>query len=243
MFVWHDLFTTDPERADAFYTELFGWRVEYLDMGAHGEYRRLSLAGVPLGGIAPGPPGAPSMWLSVLAQKDVDAAVVRSQELGAKVWMAPDTIPEVGRFAILSDPGGAPIGYFASVRPPRPVKPRPDPGEWCWHELYADDVEGAKSFYAEVAGWTFEEGPMPDYWLANRGAERRGGIMANPARAAGVLPHWLAYVAVKDLDEAHRRAQSLGGREVNPIHEIPLVGRFAILADPTGATFALFEGG
>jgi hypothetical protein len=70
-----------------------------------------------------------------------------------------------------------------------------------------------------------------------------GGIMALPPEAAGAPPHWLAYIGVRDVDEAARRASDLGATvHVSP-QDIPDVGRFAVLADPQGASFAIYAPG
>lgn len=54
-------------------------------------------------------------------------------------------------------------------------------------------------------------------------------------------PHWMAHIAVDDVDAAVRRAEVLGGRIQSPPTDIPDVGRFAIVADPQGASFSLFS--
>ncbi len=129
----------------------------------------------------------------------------------------------------------------AQAEQPEPEKPAV--GDFCWHELMANDVEGAKKFYGEICGWTFEKTPMPmEYWLLKRGDKMAGGLMANPVASKGVPPHWLAYVAVGNVDESHRRALALGAKEINPAMDIPNIGRFTIIADPTGAVISLFQG-
>jgi hypothetical protein len=84
---------------------------------------------------------------------------------------------------------------------------------------------------------------MP-YSIWTAGATPLGGVMALPeeARKAGTPPHWLAYVAADDVDALTKRAQALGARVCVPPGDIPTVGRFSVIADPQGATIALFKG-
>ncbi|MBI3155840.1 MAG: VOC family protein [Burkholderiales bacterium] len=108
-FSWSELMTADPAAAAAFYAELFGWKVEEMDMGT-GPYRVLKIGDTSVGGIMDTPPGAagmPSAWGCYVTVDDVDATARRCAELGGKVLMAPTDIPQVGRFAVLQDPQGA----------------------------------------------------------------------------------------------------------------------------------------
>jgi predicted enzyme related to lactoylglutathione lyase len=56
-----------------------------------------------------------------------------------------------------------------------------------------------------------------------------------------VPPHWLAYVAVADVDLVTGKVPSLGGKVLVPAMEIPKVGRFSVVQDPTGAVFSPFR--
>ena len=108
-FSWSELMTADPAAAAAFYAELFGWKVEEMDMGT-GPYRVLKVGESSVGGIMGNPPGAtgmPSAWGCYVTVDDVDSTARRCAELGGKVLMAPTDIPQVGRFAVLQDPQGA----------------------------------------------------------------------------------------------------------------------------------------
>lgn len=118
-------------------------------------------------------------------------------------------------------------------------------GKFVWHELTTSDREAAKAFYGAVVGWTFDDMPMGDftYTIAKTGAPMVAGLMdtPEPAKSQGVPPHWTGYVAVDDVDASAKQGESLGGRTLYGPQDIPGVGRFAIVGDPTGATFALFK--
>jgi len=119
------------------------------------------------------------------------------------------------------------------------------PNRFVWYELLTTDPDAAKAFYGDVAGWTAQDVPMPGmtYTLLNVGDQQVGGLMATPpdALAMGVPPCWTGYVGVDDVDAAAGKAAGLGGSVQRPPDDIPGVGRFAIVADPQGAVFALFH--
>lgn len=117
-------------------------------------------------------------------------------------------------------------------------------GRFVWYDLITTDQPAAKSFYNQLVGWgtrPWEGGEMPyTMWIA--GDEPIGGIMDLPKEAsdAGAPPHWLAYVAVADVEAACERATELGGAVLHQPTEIKRVGCFAILQDPQGAAFAVY---
>jgi len=119
-------------------------------------------------------------------------------------------------------------------------------GQNVWYELMTTDTEGAKRFYTEVIGWKskqWDEAPSDDpYTLLLVGEKMIAGLMKLPAEAAGVPPHWLAYVRVDDVDAATEQARKLGGNLVHGPMDVPKVGRMSVLTDPQGAAFAVFKG-
>ncbi|GJE56767.1 VOC family protein [Methylobacterium thuringiense] len=119
-------------------------------------------------------------------------------------------------------------------------------GSFVWYELMTTDPKAAEAFYGKVAGWSFLDSgnPVMPYRLACVGEHRVGGIMAIPdeVRARGGHPGWIGYVAVSDVDAKAEQTMRLGGTIHRPPGDIPEVGRFAVAADPQGATFVLFRG-
>lgn len=114
-------------------------------------------------------------------------------------------------------------------------------GKFVWHELATQDPEAALKFYGELFGWTYktgEMGPMKYHEIMVQGRPIGGitGIMG-PARPAA----WSGYVTVDDVDAAVQRALRNGGKVLTPAMDIPDTGRFAVLADPTGAALAPFS--
>ena len=118
-------------------------------------------------------------------------------------------------------------------------------GSHVWYELSTTNVELATSFYSKVIGWEVRDSGMPDmvYRLFYAQGGQVAGAMDQPAevRAMGVPPMWLGYVGVESVDSSADKAKSLGGAVLQPPTDIPGIGRFAVLADPHGAAFALFS--
>jgi uncharacterized protein len=111
-------------------------------------------------------------------------------------------------------------------------------GTFYWNELMTRNVEGAKKFYADTLGWSFEGMPMPDgtYWLAQMNGEPVGGMydISGPD-FHGVPESWMAYIAVDDVDARVAKATKAGAKLMKPIFDVPGVGRIAVLMQPGGA--------
>jgi len=119
-------------------------------------------------------------------------------------------------------------------------------GSFVWYELMTSDAKAAAAFYRDVIGWTMQDSGMADrsYTIISMGPTMVGGLMAIPAEACamGARPGWLGYVGVDDVDAYARRVAAAGGAVHRPPEDIPGIGRFAVVADPHGATFILFRG-
>lgn len=249
-FVWHDLMSTDPTKAKAFYTALLGWSIAPQDTGPAGTYDMVMVGdgGHGIGGIVPIDPGQgmPSHWMSYLEVPDgVDAACAKVTELGGSVPVPPMDIPGVGRFAVASDPQGAHFSPFQyAERPQVPPAPAPGaPGGVAWVELLTSDVDAAVAFYRAIAGWqdrVTDLGTGPYHVQASAEA-MVAGIMANPDRAAP--PSWLVYFEVPQptIDQALARVTELGGTVAVGPMEVPTVTRLGIAQDPAGGWFGLMK--
>lgn len=120
------------------------------------------------------------------------------------------------------------------------------PNTFCWPELMTSDAGGAKKFYAAVFGWDLADSPVgPDqiYTMATLGGKNVGALyqLNDAQRAQGVPPNWLSYVSVADLDATLARAKQLGAAIVVDAMDVFDIGRMAVVADPQGAAFALWQ--
>ena len=115
-FYWNELMTRDVERAKRFYSETIGWSFDPMPMPDGGTYWCAMLDGRPVAGIfsisAPEYDGVPESWMSYLAVDDVDARVKKATKAGARLMKPIFDVPNVGRIAILMEPGGAGIGWM-----------------------------------------------------------------------------------------------------------------------------------
>jgi len=120
-------------------------------------------------------------------------------------------------------------------------------GTFCWPELYTNDQIGVKRFYTELFGWKVREipmGPGAVYMVFTlNGADAAACYGKTPEAYAQVLPpsHWMSYVSVADTDSVATTAKAAGGSIVKEPFDVPSTGRMAVLRDPTGAVFSLWE--
>lgn len=114
-FSWMELHCNDAGKAKSFYTSLLGWGSETVDVGV-GPYTMVTNGGEKIGGLPDMPADTPR-WLPYVTVDDVDARVEKARSLGATVTSEPMDIPQVGRFAILSDPVGGVIGLITYEAP------------------------------------------------------------------------------------------------------------------------------
>ena len=116
---------------------------------------------------------------------------------------------------------------------------------FVWYELMTGDVAAAAAFYSKVVGWRAEDSGMPgmSYTLLKVGDAQVAGMMATPdeLKAAGAPATWSGYIAVDDVDAMEARVLQGGGKVLRPASDIPEIGRFAVVADPQGASFFLFK--
>ncbi len=121
------------------------------------------------------------------------------------------------------------------------------PGTFCWPELATTDSAAAKALYAELFGWTtldFDMGPNGFYHIFQLGGRHAGAmyVLSADMKAAGVPPHWGAFIAVESADDAAKKAVELGGRLVMGPFDVGEDGRLAIVTDTVGATINLWQG-
>lgn len=244
-FVWYELLTTDEDAAKAFYPAVLGWGTEpFTGAGGDKPYTMWTANGAPLGGMIEKPPGSegPPVWLGYIGVDDVDAIVRRAGELGAQTHVAPQDIPNVGRFAVLADPQGAMFAVYKSLNPqPAPGDECP-PGNVSWHELATSDGGAAWGFYSALFGWqktdSFDMGDGWMYDMFGYGGAAKGAVYTKPPDMPGP-PAWNYYVRVEDLDGTVEKVKANGGQVIHGPMEVPGGDRIAIATDPQGAVFAM----
>jgi len=239
-FCWIELGTSDATSAKKFYTDLFSWSTNEHDMGEMGTYHIFQKAGndvaamYQLGGDMA---GIPPNWLSYVAVASADDTAAKAKSLGGTVVKDPFDVYDMGRMAVIIDPQG---GHFAvwQAMSNIGVQTRDEENTLCWNELQARDLDAARTFYRALFGWGMKE--SPEYTELSTGDQAIGGIMTSQAPPE-VPSYWLPYFAVADCDATAQKAQAGGGMVIVPPMDIPKVGRFAVIADPQGATPAVIK--
>jgi predicted enzyme related to lactoylglutathione lyase len=249
-FFWYELMTSDLDAAIDYYTKVVGWTASDMPMpGDSGQrYVILNADGRGIGGIMQindqmRAGGARPGWLGYIHVGDADARAKEVEAAGGKVLMAPADIPEVGRFALVADPGGAP--FYIMMPYPReamaPLEPT-TPGVVSWHELYSSlGDKAAFDFYAGLFGWeTMHEmdmGPMGTYRIFGKDGVQMGGMMNKPDNIP--VSAWGYYVSVDAIDAAADRVRDNGGQVLRGPHDVPGGSWIVQCLDPQGAHFAL----
>jgi predicted enzyme related to lactoylglutathione lyase len=120
-------------------------------------------------------------------------------------------------------------------------------GQYLWHELLTTDPAAGAGFYSKVFGWKAQpfEGHADYTMLAHeKGPVGGARVVGKDSLADTAGPNWLTYVGVPDLAAALATAATHGGKVIHPVTELPSNGgRYAVIADPQGATIGLFEPG
>ncbi len=240
-FVWFELLSSDAKKAQAFYGEVLGWKVQPVPIGPM-SYDTIVVADAMIGGYVPRPPaGGGSRWLAYASVADVDATAKKVTAAGGKIVEAPHDIPGVGRRAVVADPQGAELGLFHNTAGDPPDVPQVPHGAWVWNELHTTDRQAALRFYHDALGYTHMSMDVGrgQYHVFEASGNGRGGMSDH--LAPGMAPHWMPYVSVADPDAIVARARALGGEVIMGPDSIPDVGRAAVLRDPTGALFAVLK--
>jgi uncharacterized protein len=120
-------------------------------------------------------------------------------------------------------------------------------GEICWMELSASDQEAAKRFYGKLLGWSFDDrthGNGETYAVARLNGKDVCAITGHGPEQLrrGATPSWLSFVSAANTDEIVNKAKSLGGKVLAAPSDVRGSGRTALIADPSGAAFGIFQG-
>jgi len=244
-FCWVELGTSDATAAKKFYASLFGWSLDEHPMGDGATYTMLEKNGkeaAALYQLGAQEKEVPPHWTSYVCVENADDAAARAKEFGGQVVVEPFDVMEYGRMAVLQDPTGA---VFSVWQPRAHIGARivNEPGSFCWNDLYTSDAKKAADFYIRLFGWKLNARHMDfsDYVIFEGPGGMMAGTMQIPKEWGPVPPHWLVYFAVDDCDAAVDRAKGLGAKVTMPPMDIETAGRFAVLADPQGAGFAVIK--
>ena len=254
---WVDTNQPNPVEAAAFYGSLFGWETEDAmppDAGSH--YFMARINGRDAAAISSQPPGAApqATWNTYIRVESADDTAAQVREAGGRVLSEPFDVFDSGRMSVFADPEGAVFSVW-EPRSHRGSAAVNEHGAVNFNDLHTDDLQAAKVFYGAVFGWTTIDAGSPMWALPGYGDHLE---QLNPGMRAGmkqmgapegfedvvarIVPrdggpaHWAVTFAVDDADAISARARELRGSVLSEPQNAPWV-RFAVLADPAGASF------
>ncbi len=260
---WVDTSQPDPEAAVDFYRGLFGWEFEdVMPPESEGKYFIARLRGGDVAAVGSIPEAAPpvAMWNTYIWVDSADDTASKVRAAGGAVVMEPFDVMDAGRMAVLTDREGAAFCAW-QAKENKGARIVNEPGSLNFNGLNTRDVQGAKSFYGSVFGWTTlaldggaEMWTLPGYGdhlerdnpdlrklTAEAGAPEGfvdvvASINPIPDDQPDTPAHWSVTFAVDDADATAAKATELGGKVVVPPFDAPWV-RTTIINDPQGATF------
>jgi uncharacterized protein len=247
-FCWIELATNDQNAAKTFYGKLFGWSFNDAPMGPNDFYTMFNIGGRNVGAAYTLRPdqrsqGVPPHWMIYVATESADACAAKAAQLGGKVIAPAFDVYDVGRMTVLQDPTGA---HFCAwqAKSHSGLGITGEEGTFCWGDLSTPNRARAAEFYSGLFGWQImkeDEEDSHNYWHLKNGEEFIGGMPPEQFRDPNSPPSWLSYILVNDCDASAAKAKELGAKLFMPPSTFEDVGRMAVMADPQGAVFAIFQ--
>ena len=118
------------------------------------------------------------------------------------------------------------------------------PGVPCWVDTSQPDPDAAVEFYRGLFGWEFEDTMAPGsgahYYIAHVGGGDAAAVSSIP-EGAPPMAMWNTYIAVADADAAAAKVREAGGTVMTEPFDVGDAGRMAVVADPEGAVFELWQ--
>ncbi|MGE2714022.1 VOC family protein [Mycolicibacterium litorale] len=240
--IWIDLSTSDMDRAQRFYAEVFGWT--FTSSGPeYGGYVTAAKDGHVVAGLMPKHPDydGPDGWITYLHTADIDATVAAATAAGGTNCGGVMDIPAKGRMALLTDPADGFVGLWQPGGH-RGFEVVDEHGAPAYHQLTTRDFGAALDFYRQVFGWQYETVSDTDefrYATAMFDGAALVGVMdGGQFLGAGTPSDWCVFLGSDDVDKTIALIVDHGGSVVRPAEDTPY-GRLAAVADPTGAGFNL----
>jgi predicted enzyme related to lactoylglutathione lyase len=231
-FCWIELATSDSNAARAFYSTLFGWTAAEIPIPG-GVYSMMKKDGKTAAALYEEKNAHPH-WNNYVSVVSADETAAKAKDLDGKVLMGPFDVMDVGRMAVIADPAGGIVAAW-EARSNKGVEVYGETGALCWNELTTHDAAAAKTFYTSLFGWEAKGDPNYTEWHV--GERAIGGMMEMKDAPVG----WFPYFAVENCDATAEAAKANGGRVYKEPADIEHVGRFASIADPQGAVFAIIQ--
>jgi uncharacterized protein len=225
----------------AFYSELFGWKLQPFPGGGYTMIDTNGGGGIN-GGIGKSQTGEPWSTFYVEAE-DPQAVLDKVELLGGKITMPVTDFGGAVTIAMFNDPDGLLVGVVKAADPAQGEAPGPSAGTGepvDWFEVLGSDAGRTQRFYAELFGWTVAEDGGETYGIVDTRAGRgiQGGL------GSSENAHWATiYASVPDVEQALARAESLGGSRVYGPMAVDDHMQTGAFRDPAGNVFGVYHHG
>ncbi|MFM9369931.1 VOC family protein [Streptomyces sp. Da 82-17] len=241
---WADAMFPDIGAAKEFYGELLGWTY---DEGSpeFGGYTQAYSNGRAVAAVVPQLPemsGQPAAWNFYFASSDVAATAEKITANGGKLLMQPMDVGDFGTMVSAQDPGGVHFSVWQAGSH-QGFEKQGEPGSYCWAEVNTRDTAESDAFFPAVFGFGVKRvvDDAVDFHLWDIGGEPvMGRFKMGDEVPADVPPYISVYFGVADCDDAVATVRRLGGQVFFGPMTMPF-GRFAAVADPQGAAFAVID--
>ncbi len=240
-FVWFDLFSTDMTACENFYEALFGWDFRRTN-GNNPRVKTIFRQSKPIANMIgrDSEPGN-SQWLSYISTENVATTLELVVDNGGEIYREDHVLPDRGTVGALIDPQGAAVALLNSPIGD-PVDSRPQPNAWLGSELWTTNAAAAGKFYQAIVGYEVEAMTVhieSKYHALRKNGKRRGGIVTIPWK--GMKPEWVPFIAVESVPAIVSKVEGLQGKVlIEPDMDV-VEGRLAIIADPSGAVFGIYQ--
>lgn len=247
--IWFDLATPDPQGAKDFYTGLFGWEWADVPMSGGNTYHMAIKDDANIAGMSANDDdnGIAGVWISSVYADDAEQTVKRIEANGGSVLSGPHNADGWGVTARVSTPEGAVFGIWQSLKG-YGADIFGEPGSVCWVEYHTHDLEAAKEFYTVVFGAGFEEFKMQlddgfgeefSLTMLDLGGDQQHCAFVQLPDASSPAS-WATYFMTEDIHASVAKAQSLGAELAFGVMDVP-PGSFAVMVDPQGVRFSLWQ--
>lgn len=236
---WFELNGPEPEQTAKFYSEVFGWHVQWLPEAEYALIDTHSGKGIN-GGLSKSREGQSPGSVFYAEDPDIKALLAKAESMGAKTVVPYTEIPDMATFAHFADSFGNVVGLVqgdGSINVSDGDNPPVD-----WFQIASTDPEKSWAFYRDLFGWKIEGNPAPaEGGLVHGSVDTgspgaRGGIGDSPSGE----PHVMMYASVDNVERYLERAVSLGGKTIAPPMEVDEHTTIAAFQDPQGTAFGLY---
>lgn len=240
--IWFDLATSEPERAREFYGAVLGWTYDVSgpEFGGYAMAKFGEDVAAGIGSLQPDDPSPPA-WTVYFGVTSAEATAAKISEKGGRVLVPAMDVGDFGRMAVCQDPTGAVFGLW-EPKQHRGAGVLNEPGGMAWSEVNTRDPKAAAAFYCEVFGLKDEVMEMQGaaYHMLMTAEGPACGVLEMTAEWGEMPPHWMAYFAVPNADEAKAKVIAGGGSVPFGPFDSPY-GRIIVAMDPQGAAVSLIE--